>query len=350
MRKDIFYEDYAKKLTDDYKKTYDQISIYIETAIQPGADSCAIMNEVVDLLLSAQNDQQPVESVIGPDIQYFCDQIIQSNNNTLLEKVLNFLSYYRIIALIAFLFVGADFLIDYFDGVKTPWNQPVTMGGFIIAIALSLIIFSSFQFCAKQLIFRYRWYTKRIHSILTTLIIVSLFIGILFLPETFDDYIFLPRWLFLIMTSVLFVILTIYKKQQTHIEIQEDNHFSFTDLVLDENINQLRKKYHKYCLKCEKKAIIPIPVQQWYEKQYQKDKFGDQMGSLLFIVLCLVFIIGTFLTSEFLDALIFSIFLLLIEIPIYRFADKGRKARKQLYKLIHHLHTDIFDDQLTRDE
>lgn len=54
MKREITYEDYAKKLTDEYKDAYDKIFVYIKSALSIGDEISPAMNEVVDLLLALE--------------------------------------------------------------------------------------------------------------------------------------------------------------------------------------------------------------------------------------------------------------------------------------------------------
>ena len=48
-----------------------------------------MLEEIVDLLLSAQYDQTPIQDVIGIDIKSFCEQIIRNYHPTFLHRFLN---------------------------------------------------------------------------------------------------------------------------------------------------------------------------------------------------------------------------------------------------------------------
>ena len=63
MINDINYDDYAQKLTNEYKSAYEKMAIYIEAILFPGDNLSVIMNEVVDLLLSAQVDENLLEQI-----------------------------------------------------------------------------------------------------------------------------------------------------------------------------------------------------------------------------------------------------------------------------------------------
>ncbi|MEG0365697.1 MAG: DUF1048 domain-containing protein [Coprobacillus sp.] len=346
MKNDLLYDDYAKKLNKEYKEAYDQMSIYIEAAIIPGEDLSVMMNEVVDLLLSAQEDNRTIDSIIGNDMKYFCDQIIESHSNNITDKIFNFLSFYRILSIIAFALESFALVVDYLDGVKSPFTANVEMGGFVAAILISTFIMSVFKFITKHLVFKYKWYTKKLDNILTVIILISLFVGIIFLPEQVNSLVPLPRWLFLPLMIVIYVACTIRKKKEKTRDIQEGTYYSFDEVAYNANIETLRKRYNKYLKKCQKKNIQPKDVSNWYEERYVKDMRGETYGKIFFVLMVLIAIIGTIMTSELVDGIIFAIILLCIEIPIYRFLDKGRIARVKIHQNINEKQTDIFDDSL----
>lgn len=348
MINDINYDDYAQKLTNEYKSAYEKMAIYIEAILFPGDNLSVIMNEVVDLLLSAQEDSRPLEDVIGSDMKLFCNQLVKSHTNTPLHRIFQFLNAYRILSLIAFILTTIGLIVDFFDGVYSPWTTHVEMGAFFCSMFISLFIFILFKLLTRKLIFKYSWYTKKVDNIITVILFFIIFISIFFIPEQIDSLIPLPRWLFLFLTLSIYTICTLHKNQQKRIDQQEENYFSFDDSVMNENIMQMRKKYNKYCVKQKKKNLIPLDVQTWYEERFQKDKRMDYYGSICFIIMVLIIIIGTFITSETPDAMLFTSLLLIIEIPIYKLLDKGKIARLKLYQMIHEKQIDIFDQSLNQ--
>lgn len=350
MNKNIFYEDYAKNLTGEYHDIYQQMSLYIIASLPPGDDGEEIMNEVIDLLLSSQVDKRPIKSVIGDDVKYFCDQMIESHNRSLVEKIIKFLNFYRIIALIGLIIEGLGLIFDFIDDIPSPWNSNVQMGLFFIITLLSLTITLVSKFFVKKAVFKFSWYTRKLDHILASVTIIAFFMSIFILPEEIDALITIPRWLFLIVMLTIYIIFTIQKKKNINKQKEEGSYISFMDEVSkdarNENILTLRKKYKKYIKKCKKKNKTPINVKEWYEVKFQKDKRGDLYGRIFFILMIVIAIVGTFLTSEFIDSLFFACLLLVIEIPIYRFLDKGRIMRLEIYDLIHELDTDIYDERL----
>ncbi|MEG0549368.1 MAG: DUF1048 domain-containing protein [Coprobacillus sp.] len=346
MKKDILYDDYAKKLTNEYKEAYDQMSIYIEAACLTGDDISIMLNEVVDLLLSAQQDQRTIESIIGNDTKYFCDQIIESHSHNITDRIFNFLSFYRILSLIAFLLECFVLIVDYQDGIVNPWNTQVHMGGFVFAILLSLVIISGFKMITKRIVFKYKWYTKKLDSILLGIMTIGLFIGIIFLPEQVNQFVPIPRWLFLPSMLLIFIVCTIRKKKEKQTDIEEGNYYSFDDLAINSNIETLRKRHDKYLKKCQKKNIQPQDISVWYEERHKKDMQGETLGKIGFFAMMIIAIVGTIITSDIVDGIIFAIILLCVEIPIYRFMNKGTIARIKVHEMIHEKQTDIYDDSL----
>ena len=145
MINDINYDDYAQKLTNEYKSAYEKMAIYIEAILFPGDNLSVIMNEVVDLLLSAQEDSRPLEDVIGSDMKLFCNQLVKSHTNTPLHRIFQFLNAYRILSLIAFILTTIGLIVDFFDGVYSPWTTHVEMGAFFCSMFISLFIFILFK-------------------------------------------------------------------------------------------------------------------------------------------------------------------------------------------------------------
>ena len=257
MKNDTYYNDYAQKLTNEYKLAYEKMAIYIEAILFPGDDLSVVMNEVVDLLLSAQEDYRPLQDVIGSDMKLFCDQLVKSHTNTPLHRIFQFLNAYRILSLIAFILTTIGLIVDFSDGVYSPWTTHVEMGAFFCSMFISLFIFMLFKLLTRKLIFKYSWYTKKVDNFITVILFLSILISIFFIPEQINSFIPLPRWLFLFLTLSIYTICTLHQNQQKRIDQQEENYFTFEDSVMNENIKQLRKKYNKYCIKQKRRISFP---------------------------------------------------------------------------------------------
>lgn len=349
MNKEDFYVDYAKNLKGEYKEAFDKISIYVASATPPGDDVTISMNEILDLLLSAQEDHRSVETVIGKDVEYFCDQMIKSNARTMIERIFDFCKVYRVIALFTFFIIGFDTIVDYVDGVSNPWIAQVRVGAFLSAVLISIIIMLVFNYLVKKVVFKFKWYNPKLNTLFTVIIFISLFIAVFTYSDKVDSLIQIPRWIMLLLLLLFYFVTTAHKKKQVKKNKKENRHIYFDDMVLNANIDQLQKHYQKYMKRCAKKQREARDVRVWYENKYKKDSNIDKLVNIGFIGINVIMIMITALNSDLLDTIIFSIILIIVESSLFRLFYKGRKARIRIYELIQEKDSDIFDESLRID-
>lgn len=78
MKGDMSYEDFAGKLTGDYAKSYEQIRTYFLTCCFDVKTRDACLNDVVELLLSAQNNGTSARKIVGEDVEAFCRETLRA--------------------------------------------------------------------------------------------------------------------------------------------------------------------------------------------------------------------------------------------------------------------------------
>ena len=89
------YHDYIKLLDGEYKEKFQEIDIYISSSGFKVGNVEDIMNDILDLFISAQEENKPIENIIGNDIKEFCDQVIDSRKLTISEMILSYLDNIR---------------------------------------------------------------------------------------------------------------------------------------------------------------------------------------------------------------------------------------------------------------
>jgi len=344
------YFDHIDLLEGEYKETFQRINIYIAASEHDEDVINSIMSEILDLFLSAQTDSVNVNHIIGDDYELFCNQMMKEHRISLFQKSLAFFKAFRYYALFLCITETLSLLSDYFDGVVNPWNVNFQMSGISIVIAISFVIPYLFNITTKKLVFKFDWYTQRLNLILSVIIFNLIIILILLIPENIIPLIAVPRYIIISSSLMFFIIMTMVKKKE-----KKEQEVVYIDLssmiyesVYDETIKQNRKEYERYLKKCNKKQRTPLDSKSWYERKYQKDHIGDVIGKGLFIVLVIAFVIEAFMTSTFINAMIFTVILVLIESFIYKYIDKERVIRGKLYYKIKEKDTDIYDDTLYR--
>lgn len=346
------YHDYIKLLDGEYKEKFQEIDIYISSSGFKVGNVEDIMNDILDLFISAQEENKPIENIIGNDIKEFCDQVIDSCKLTISEMILSYLDNIRyfilILAVSEAIFTFGDFV---FDEVKNPLLFNVEIGGSFISIFISFVLFIIFCFIRKKLVFKYKWFSPKLDNTLTFIIMMGIIIMCFTMPDNVYKLITVPRYIFIPVSFVLFIILNKRHKLIKEENNEESNEFHFGNEFYNEVILTYRKQYEKYIKKCQKKNKEALDVKKWYNKKYKEDKIMSIIANIFIIFIIFCFILNVVMTSELLDGILFTVIVLAIEIPIYYFLfRKGDRIKNEIYNVIKEKDTDIYDDNIFKDK
>ncbi|GAA0182017.1 hypothetical protein SH2C18_44650 [Clostridium sediminicola] len=71
----------SKNLTGEYKKTYEEIIVYLRTSRLIDVDAEEAVGDILTMLLEGQERKTDIHNILGSDIKDFCDNIISSYGN-----------------------------------------------------------------------------------------------------------------------------------------------------------------------------------------------------------------------------------------------------------------------------
>jgi len=341
MEQEDVYVNYIRLLKDEYKETFGRIDIYIASHGLVVDNTSEIMEDVLDLLLTAQENHVPIENIIGKDFEKFCNQLIESHKESIVERFLSYFQWFRYIALLLGILELIAMIFDYLDGVEKSWNIPVEVGNLCASIIISFFIAFLFNILRKKLVLK-KWYTPKLDTVFVIFLVVFIIISCFFGSDYLFSFILIPRFLFIPLTFIFFIFMTIRKRKQK----KENHRPSFYKKVHNKMIEDYRKEYEKY----QKKQENHIDVKTWYEKKYKKELFYQIITNIILVIILLGFIIFVSRDSEMFDTIIFIIIITCIEIPIFSFFNKGNRIRKNIYNEIKKKNTDIYDDSLFQKE
>lgn len=126
-----------KKLTNTNLYLYKSITKYIQNSSLRGIEKEEILHQLLDMMLQAQNENKPINTIIGNDYEEFCQSIIKeytegrSTAYRLLSNIQTYLIWLLIISAIMILL--RKLLNPLFD-------LGITIDQFILANIISLII------------------------------------------------------------------------------------------------------------------------------------------------------------------------------------------------------------------
>lgn len=160
---------YKENLHGEYKETFDKIELYI-LAQNIDVDSREErLGELLDIFISAQEDEKPVRKIVGNDLENFCKTFCFDLG--VKSKLVDFLGSLKI-------FVIFELICSLFDLVPDPeenisfWARKVDSDIFLFAsiMVFSLLVGYTANFLLCKLMFKYR---KLKITLLKTLSVLS---------------------------------------------------------------------------------------------------------------------------------------------------------------------------------
>lgn len=187
----------AALLKGEYKKAFEKIDLYgsINNVNQDVYED-RILN-LYDMFTEAQNEDKPVEKIIGKDIEAFCKEYFKvPEKNYTFIKVLGRIAY---LSLIIFILCIIDFLWQIDEG-KTVTEMKVDIIPILVGAGIGLVLLVLCQFATKNMIFK----NDKIKPIFYYMfVLIFIVVGVFVVNRAFDDYaVSLPLMPVLIVSGI----------------------------------------------------------------------------------------------------------------------------------------------------
>ena len=326
----------ADQLTGNYKTVFEKADMYclIEAGSTEEAEE-KIMN-LYDLLLQAQEENKPVEKIIGNNLEAFCKEYFAPIEEAK-KKWYVFLTegLYRIFKII---FIWSIIWIFPFEGPHFGLDTKQNISIYILGIILGLgvLFFSSYFF--KPLIFK----SKKIKPVFLSFLILILFAGGVILMTFVSDYIiFEVKTSFLIVLSLSYVLIYLFLRSLYRYHkfgtIRKD---SKEVIKSKKELKKQMKFFNKEVSHASMKKTIAKALAKRFEtlqkkkqltfsefadkirREQKQSKIVDLLLLLFFIAIILAPTIMEIIHSNLLEGLIFGTILTAVEVPIYLFFTK----------------------------
>ncbi|ERI91654.1 hypothetical protein HMPREF1982_03038 [Clostridiales bacterium oral taxon 876 str. F0540] len=147
--KEVIKRNYelSKKLKAEYQDLYTDIVCYIRTAPLTERQTEEAVNDILDIMLGAQDREEDIFEVIGEDYKEFCDEVIESHKekNQGIKNLIEAIPLF--IGNIAFL-IGLDFVSQKIVQLKRERSldivykfhlTPIVLGVIFVLIAVYVI-------------------------------------------------------------------------------------------------------------------------------------------------------------------------------------------------------------------
>ena len=155
------YTKYKKNLVQEYSEAFGKVEDYVQSNIIDSLRQDEILNDVMDIFLSAQNDGKTADQVTGNDITKFCSDLC--SEVSIKSRIISVLEYTAVISIICFGRCAKDLftvLQKIFEGEKinlftykinaTPWFFLCWIGVYLAIMAAGKVIVSKFLKISRE--------------------------------------------------------------------------------------------------------------------------------------------------------------------------------------------------------
>ncbi len=333
------YVLHMNKLEGEYKNKFEQVDEYC-TILLEDIDSNTreeIMSSILDTFISAQNDGIEIEKITGNDISKFCEEAcselpIKYRLKHIFE-VMKWWSWILLVESIIQILMNIS-ETNFFD-IKTQ------IGSFIASIVICIImveVFLSF----KKVKIKSDIKNNKISKLTKWASYIAFAICII-VPAVIGNLVqfLIPNWIVLFTSLAIIISYEIcFRKENKERKKEQSTNAGFADLVIEEAINQTKRKFHKINERNIKKNRPEITEKDFLEKQVKKAKKALKIAKvyLFFPITCTtVTTIPIILEGEttIFDIIIFFLVTLTVEslifIPLSKLLSKQNKKLLEKY-------------------
>ena len=334
----IDYDLMEEKLRNDYKEVFQKAKLYCYVKnIDEGVMDDMLMN-LFDLLLTAQDNEKTVQSVIGQDVEKFCEEYFQDYN--LKERIRHLpKSVCRIMKWILFCEMIELFFIE--DKGVTVFQAKSNLFPYLLGVLAGYIGIVLIWSLMRPVMFK----SKKIKVYYAGMILLVIAVCIAAIIFSNQYEISVPAYITILFSFGYIVIYYIvraiwrYKKYGTvhkQKEIRSDYEIhSLKDAIsIDIEISlpkELVKRYEKINKRLVKRGKQELTPEQFMDKIRKEDAAIPKIWRVMkyfFLVIVLVCVIASHFAGEngIIGTIIFAVMLTLCETFIYKLCKKAAYA------------------------
>lgn len=352
MKRNLSYDDYAKKLEGEYTEAYEQIKLYFDnSSIEPYAKESS-MSDIVELLLAAQAEQRPASTVVGDDIAAFCHDIVAENRETFGKRLWRGIASTWVMFAFIAIFGVFMLLCEVLAGKKIGEVQ-IPLVRMLVMVAI-LIVGPLLTMVIRKIVWDHR---RERHEELPKMQAIDALFWLLFIifkdlvPAKESAY-QLPLWIgVVVMLGISVPILLIQrhlgkKKVQEHVNLGE---IDIDDEAWNDKIEIIRKNIALHNRDFKEHAL-DTPAKRgnfvkWmiYLRIFGFSAIAAVLGWIIYFIVT-AFIVPEFIAEAFPTMMLAILFLLAIIVILVSTVVEWIKFKKK-YDATDH---DIMDDSLLK--
>jgi len=310
-------DEYKLKLTGNYLNQYEAIEQYIECSDSMYNKKEECLEEILDLLLTAQENERLPEEVIGKDIKTFCDNVLKGINyhSSIFYIAVRFTAISFTALIVGIIFMA---LYNVFGGQGTVVvrNQVSIIFTYGIALTTGLFDFLIDFYFRKQIAKNGKnKYIKFKGEIRLALVVLCSMLFSL-IEETFvKKYTTLPRMLLIVVITLLLVaVVDCIERRGGFDGLNGSSYRKSKDRELLKTALYL--KYEKKSNRNIRKNKV-YSVEYFAKKQKKEIEIGHVMQCILFpFIMAEVFLCGYSILAKELTSGIFILFILILGLMV----------------------------------
>ncbi|MDD6771772.1 MAG: DUF1048 domain-containing protein [Inconstantimicrobium porci] len=125
------YKKYEDDLRAEYYHTFKEVEVYFKTSELSDKEMEDVMNNILDLFLTAQSEGKPLKDVIGQDTQLFCESYLKTIWKFPNIKI--FMRYFGACLIGDFMGIIFCLIMDYFNGeINNIWAEKTNISAILL--------------------------------------------------------------------------------------------------------------------------------------------------------------------------------------------------------------------------
>lgn len=351
MKNKAGYAQYKAKLQGEYFEEFEKIEVYFKACELEVDVLEENLNDILDLFLSAQNDNKGVSKLIGSNTEKFCKEFIESASPYFIVRslILGIMG----MSLVGLIYSICSIVMAVINGDSNVLTYKLQIsdyfGGVILGVFGSIVI----NFIGKRVMFKIKKFSVKKYKVVSTFVFIifsAIVIGIMELANicmNIERGQLFGASIGLIITSI--VMFGIYYKITGGLGSSKDSKKSFDERTLSLLVNNMINKFNSENAKREKAGLTSYTKEEWMDKM-KKENIRYKKISIFSVFILFIYFVSSFISiaisSKLIDTLIFALIEIIVCGPIIFLILKGISTRFELMKRIHISGKTIFDEDI----
>ncbi len=333
---------YKDKLKGEYHETFNQVEFYCETL---GMDRCLIeerLNELMDVFISAQESEKPIEKIVGKDINSFCKSFCSDIGFK--NRATNFFDHFKNVVWYVLIFSILNLIVDISElpqgETLSIWSADgVVADGFIIwgaVLTVCSAICNAFIVWIMDKFHIAPTKTKRVIYWIVSFLLVGVLIYFIFEENSSST---VPVGYLLSFCSIYLV--AYYSLNHKRLAARKANKVKFWDTVeVDTDTKTLVKAFNKKNRRLERKGKPCLSRDEFLEKT-ENDLKNSEKSRFMYFLFPIALTVMSGISMEFdtiFDVILYSVIMLTVQgfimYFLYKCTQKAEKSRRAEIELL----------------